>query len=67
MIQVRDRARDRAAITRLRQQVEAGTLPLQVAAAYRAADAVEAHRAFEAGHVRGRIVLLFDEVDNDSE
>ena len=59
-IHVRKRTRDRPAITRLREQVEAGKLPLQIAAAYPASEAVQAHHAFDAGHVRGRIVLLFD-------
>lgn len=57
---VRDHARDHAALARLREQVESGVLTLRVADTYPADQAAEAHRRFEAGGVRGRLVLLFD-------
>ena len=44
----------------LRLQAEQGELTLRVARTYPAADAPDAHRALEAGGVRGRIVLTFD-------
>ena len=56
---VRSHANDHAAITTLREQVEAGLLPLRVAATYPASAAAEAHRRLAAGHLRGRIVLAF--------
>ncbi len=57
---VREYGTDRAALDRLRQQVEAGQLTLRVAGTVPAADAAEAHRRLEAGGVRGRLVLTFD-------
>lgn len=57
---VRQHAEDNAALDRLREQVETGVLTLRVADTYPAAQAAEAHRRFEAGGVRGRLVLLFD-------
>jgi NADPH:quinone reductase-like Zn-dependent oxidoreductase len=56
---VRDYARERAKLDRLRQQAEAGQVTLRVAAAYSAERAAEAHRRLEAGGVRGRLVLEF--------
>lgn len=44
----------------LRVQAEQGQLMLRVARTYPAADAADAHRALEAGGVRGRLVLTFD-------
>ena len=44
----------------LRLLTEEGKLTLRVARTYPAAEAVEAHRALEAGGVRGRLVLTFD-------
>jgi NADPH:quinone reductase-like Zn-dependent oxidoreductase len=44
----------------LRVLTEEGRLTLRVARTYPAAEAAEAHRAFEAGGVRGRLVLTFD-------
>ena len=44
----------------LRVQAERGELTLRVARTYPAADAAEAHRALEAGGIRGRLVLTFD-------
>src|SRR3954454_7604693 len=56
---VRRVAEDRAALDRLRQQVEDGTLTLRVARTLPAEQAPEAHRVLEAGGVRGRLVLTF--------
>lgn len=47
------------ALDRLRQQVEDGALTLRVADTYPAVQAADAHRRFEAGGVRGRLVLQF--------
>jgi NADPH2:quinone reductase len=44
----------------LRLLTEEGKLTLRVARTYPAAEAAEAHRALEAGGVRGRLVLTFD-------
>ena len=44
----------------LRVQAEQGELTLRVARTYPAADAADAHRALEAGGIRGRLVLTFD-------
>jgi NADPH2:quinone reductase len=52
-------AEDRAALDRLRQQVEDGVLTLRVARTFRAEQAAEAHRTLERGGVRGRLVLTF--------
>ncbi len=52
-------AQDRAALDRLRQQVEDGAVTLRVARAIPAEQAAEAHRLLEAGGVRGRLVLTF--------
>ena len=56
---VRHVAEDRAALDRLRQQVEDGVLTLRVARTYPVEQAAEAHRVLEAGGVRGRLVLTF--------
>lgn len=56
---VRRVAEDRAALDRLRQQVEDGVLTLRVARTYPVEQAAEAHRLLERGGVRGRIVLTF--------
>ncbi|MDT0276723.1 quinone oxidoreductase family protein [Blastococcus goldschmidtiae] len=56
---VRKVAEDRAALDRLRQQVEDGAVTLRVARAFPAEQAAEAHRMLEAGGVRGRLVLTF--------
>src|SRR5215217_4566986 len=56
---VRRVAEDRAALDRLRQQVEDGVLTLRVARTFRAEQAAEAHRLLERGGVRGRLVLTF--------
>ncbi|MBO0810431.1 MAG: NADP-dependent oxidoreductase [Microlunatus sp.] len=57
---VRQHAQEHAALDRLREQVESGLLTLRVADSYPAGQAAEAHRRFEAGGVRGRLVLVFD-------
>ena len=44
----------------LRSLCEQGMLKLHVARTFPAAEAAEAHRALEAGSVRGRLVLTFD-------
>jgi NADPH2:quinone reductase len=56
---VRRVAEDRAALDRLRQQVEDGVLTLRVAQTFPAEEAAEAHRLLERGGVRGRLVLTF--------
>lgn len=56
---VRKVAEDRAALDRLRQQVEDGVLTLRVAQTFPAEQAAEAHRMLERGGVRGRLVLTF--------
>jgi NADPH:quinone reductase-like Zn-dependent oxidoreductase len=60
-VNVRDRATDHAAITRIGQQVSSGLLPMRVAAVFPASEAVAAHRRLAEGHLRGRIVLDFDQ------
>lgn len=54
-----DYGENRAALDRLREQVEQGVLTPRVARTLPAEQAAEAHRAFEAGGVRGRLVLTF--------
>jgi NADPH:quinone reductase len=56
---VSEHAREQAKLDRLRQQVEEGHLMLRVARILPAAQAIEAHRALEAGGVRGRLILQF--------
>ncbi len=56
---VREVARDRAALDRLRQQAEDGLITLRVAATYPAEDAASAHARLEAGGTRGRLVITF--------
>ncbi|WP_433803591.1 NADP-dependent oxidoreductase [Actinomycetospora sp. CA-084318] len=56
---VRDYARNRAALDRLREQVEEGRVTLRVAGTVPAERAAEAHRRLEAGGVRGRLVITF--------
>ena len=56
---VRKVAEDRAALDRLRQQVEDGVLTLRVAQTFPAEQAADAHRLLERGGVRGRLVLTF--------
>lgn len=59
-VNVRERATDHAAIARLGEQVESGLLPLRVAGVFPATQAADAHRRFDAGGLRGRLVLTFD-------
>lgn len=47
-------------LSELRVLTEQGKLTLRVARTYPAANAADAHRALEAGGIRGRLVLLFD-------
>jgi NADPH:quinone reductase-like Zn-dependent oxidoreductase len=47
-------------LDRLRRLAEEGKVTLRVAGTYPAEQAAEAHRRFEAGGVRGRLVLVFD-------
>jgi NADPH:quinone reductase-like Zn-dependent oxidoreductase len=54
---VRNYARERAKLDRLRAAAEDGTLSLRVARVLPLAEAAEAHRLLEAGGVRGRLVL----------
>lgn len=56
---VRDYARERAKLDRLREQAEAGQLTMRVAQTYPADHADEAHRRLEAGGTRGRLVIEF--------
>ena len=58
-VMVRDYARGRARLERLREQAEAGAVTLRVADALPAERAAEAHRRLEKGGVRGRLVLTF--------
>jgi NADPH2:quinone reductase len=58
-ILVRRVAEDRAALDRLRQQVEDGALTLRVARTLPVEEAAEAHRLLERGGIRGRLVLTF--------
>ncbi|WP_439898638.1 zinc-binding dehydrogenase [Paenarthrobacter nitroguajacolicus] len=54
-----DRMQDTAALTRLRDLAESGTLTLRVAGTYPIEQVAEAHRVIEEGGVRGRPVLVF--------
>jgi NADPH:quinone reductase-like Zn-dependent oxidoreductase len=54
---VRDYAFERDKLDRLRQQVEDGVLTLRDARTFPAEQAAEAHRVFEAGGTRGRLVI----------
>jgi NADPH2:quinone reductase len=58
-VRVRDYAENRAALDRLREQVEKGEVTLRVADEIPADRAAEAHRRLEAGGVRGRLVITF--------
>lgn len=56
---VREYAKERLKLDRLRQQVEEGQITLRVAATFPPERAGEAHRLLEAGGVRGRLVIEF--------
>lgn len=58
-VNVRDHLTEHAALTALADDAGAGRIALRVAAVFPAEDAAEAHRRFEAGGLRGRIVLQF--------
>jgi NADPH:quinone reductase len=58
-VMVRDYAREQAKLDRLREQAEVGQVTLRVAQVFPADQAPEAHRAIEAGGVRGRLILEF--------
>jgi NADPH2:quinone reductase len=62
-INVRTRATDHAAITRIREQVESGILTTRVAATFPVDEAVAAHRRLDQGGLRGRIILEFEARD----
>ncbi|HEY9523078.1 MAG TPA: NADP-dependent oxidoreductase [Thermopolyspora sp.] len=51
--------REQEKLDRLRRQAEEGVVTLRVARTFPAEQAPEAHRAFEAGGTRGRLVLEF--------
>jgi NADPH2:quinone reductase len=53
-------AEEREKLDSLRYLAEEGEVTLRVADTYPAEQAAEAHRRFEAGGVRGRLVLVFD-------
>lgn len=58
-VMVRDYARGRTRLERLREQAESGAVTLRVADTLPAERAAEAHRRLEKGGVRGRLVLTF--------
>ncbi len=58
-VYVFDQADQHRKLDELGRLVEAGKVTLRVARAFRAEDAPEAHRLFEAGGQRGRLVLEF--------
>jgi NADPH2:quinone reductase len=58
-VMVREYAREGTRLDQLRRQAEAGQLALRVAATMPARQAADAHRALEAGGVRGRLILEF--------
>lgn len=59
-VSVRERITDHAALVHLGQQVASGLLTLRVAATFPVTDAIAAHRRFDEGGLRGRIILDFD-------
>lgn len=56
---VRKYAREQSKLDRLREQAEDSRVTLRVASTLPAASAPEAHRIFEAGGTRGRLILEF--------
>lgn len=59
MVNVRNHMTAHEAMATLVQQVDAGVLPLRVAAVFPADDCVAAHRLFDAGGLSGRVVISF--------
>jgi NADPH2:quinone reductase len=62
VVRVRDEYHSHEKLDFLRARVEDGTLRLRVADTVPAENAAEAHRRLEAGGVRGRLVITFDDV-----
>jgi NADPH:quinone reductase-like Zn-dependent oxidoreductase len=60
-VNVRERLGNHAAIEQLIQMAADGLLPLRVAGIYPASQVVAAHQRFDAGGLRGRLVLDFEE------
>lgn len=60
-VNVRDRSRDIAAMRSIAGRLASGKLSLRVAATFPARDAIAAHRRFDAGHLRGRVILNMEE------
>ncbi len=58
---VRDRLEDTPGLEHLRELASAGTLPLVVQETFPPERAADAHRRQEAGGVRGRLVIVFDD------
>lgn len=58
-VAVREYAQEWEELDRLRSQVDEGVLSLRLARTYPGGEAAQAHRALEAGGVRGRLVLEF--------
>lgn len=58
-VHVREHATDQAAIARLARDVDEGRITPRVAGIYPATDAVAAHRRFDQGGLRGRLILAF--------
>jgi NADPH:quinone reductase len=56
---VREYAKERAKLDKIRQQVEAGQVTMRVARSFPTAEAHEAHRLLEAGGTRGRLIIEF--------
>jgi NADPH:quinone reductase-like Zn-dependent oxidoreductase len=56
---VREYARARSELDRLRVLADEGALTMRVARAFPPEEAAEAHRLLEAGGVRGRLVIQF--------
>jgi NADPH:quinone reductase-like Zn-dependent oxidoreductase len=59
-VMVFEHAEDWKKLDRLREQAEQGQITLRVADTYPATEAAVAHRRFEEGGVRGRLVLTFE-------
>lgn len=59
-VNVRERSTDHAALRRIGERVADGVLGLRVAATFPAGEAAQAHRLFDQGGLRGRVILDFD-------